>query len=246
MKTKLREYIDMIFADAPDSARVRDLKEEMYANVCDKYDDLISEGKSESVAYNISIASIGDISELLGSMSDGQSGGDFREEGAFNAFTSAQYEEIKKYRRNSGIMTSVAVSLYIICWVPLVAISAIAEACGANADLWSTVGLGIMAVIVAAATALMILKSSVRPEFLKSKDLDVDGDRIEKSEEMQKRKNPLLKAICRVIWVIAWMSFLLLGICEGLWHPGWIVFLVATALENIIDTIFSYKGKKYL
>ena len=62
MKNKIKDYIDLIFADAPDCARTREMKEEMYANVCDRYDDLIREGKSEAAAYNASIAGIGDIS----------------------------------------------------------------------------------------------------------------------------------------------------------------------------------------
>ena len=50
MKTKIREYIELIFADAPDCAQTREIKEEMYANVCDRYEDLIKDGKSESAA----------------------------------------------------------------------------------------------------------------------------------------------------------------------------------------------------
>ena len=65
MKNRIKDYIDLIFADAPDCARTREMKEEMYANVCDRYDDLIREGKSEAAAYYASIAGIGDISELI-------------------------------------------------------------------------------------------------------------------------------------------------------------------------------------
>ena len=45
MKNRIKDYIDLIFADAPGCARTREMKEEMYANVCDRYDDLIREGE---------------------------------------------------------------------------------------------------------------------------------------------------------------------------------------------------------
>lgn len=253
MKTKLKDYIDMIFADAADSEKVRELKEEMYANVCDKYDDLIAEGKSPAAAYNISIASIGDISELIDSVKEEQSGfdyGDSEDEGESDGeeryFTLSQQEEIKAYRKKSGIMSSVAVALYILCWVPLVLISSFAEALGGNSDLWGTVGVVVMMVMIAVATALMVLKSYIRPAFMKEKNLDIDGEKIKKVLKNKKRKNPMLKVISNVLWTVTVVVFLLLGFLQGLWHPGWIVFIIATAVDNVIEAIFEIAGKKYL
>ena len=60
MKDKLKDYIDQIFADAPNTQRAREMKEELYSNISDRYDDLIREGKSETAAYNISIEGIGE------------------------------------------------------------------------------------------------------------------------------------------------------------------------------------------
>ena len=61
MNEKLRHYIDDLFANAPSTVRAVELKEEMYQNLMDKYNDLINEGKSEESAYNIAVASIGDV-----------------------------------------------------------------------------------------------------------------------------------------------------------------------------------------
>ena len=79
MKHKLREYIDTIFADAegraPYNERLRELKEEMLQNLCDRYDDLLAKGKTPAAAYNIAVAGVGDISELLDSVVGGASSG---------------------------------------------------------------------------------------------------------------------------------------------------------------------------
>ena len=69
MNEKLRHYIDDLFANAPSTVRAVELKEEMYQNLMDKYNDLINEGKSEESAYNIAVASIGDVDSLIGALS---------------------------------------------------------------------------------------------------------------------------------------------------------------------------------
>lgn len=262
MKKRIKEYIDSIFADAPECAKTREMKEEMYANVCDRFDDLVREGKSESAAYNICISGIGDISELVEEIK--------REYGAHGesetlknpyagikqerVFTASEKEEIEKYRLRRGIMNAVAIALYILCWVPLVLLSSIAEISGyGNADIGAIIGLVIMMVMIAAATVLMVMKSSIKPLCLKGvktseiddddDDDDVDGSNAKKAK---KHKNPLLRAISSVLWTLTVAAFLLLGFLLGAWHPGWMVFLIAVAFDNIIEAIFELAGKKYI
>ena len=80
MKTKLKAYMDTVFADAerraPYNQQVRDLKEEMLQNLYDRYDDLLAAGKTPSAAYNIAVAGVGDISDLLDSVVGSQPGGE--------------------------------------------------------------------------------------------------------------------------------------------------------------------------
>lgn len=248
MKARLKDYIEMIFADAPECAKTNELKEEMYANVCDKYDDLIGEGKTPAAAYNISVASIGDISELIDSIKKEQNDfstfEDIAEGEGKPTFTMAQLQEIEKYRKKSGIMTSVAIALYILCWVPLVVINSIPvfvnwwgeDACG-------TIGIAILMIMVAVATVLMVMKSYIRPVYYKEDD---EEDKKEEKHKIKKRKNPIIKAISGCIWGVAFVSFMLLGTFGGLWHPGWLVFPIAAAFENISEAIFEISGKKYL
>jgi len=102
MNEKLRNYIDGLFATAPSTVRAVELKEEMYQNLLDKYNDLINEGKSEESAYNIAIASIGDVDSLIGSLS-----GEKRAENVSS-------------KKRSAIITAIAIALYILCPVPVI------------------------------------------------------------------------------------------------------------------------------
>ena len=247
MKKKLRDYIDMIFADAPDCRRTKELKEEMYANVCDKYDDLIAEGKSEAAAYNISVSSIGDISELIDSIREEEYGHfDMPFDGEqTQTYTDEETRQIERYRVRSGIMTSIAVALYILCWIPLVLIASILEMNGKSSEAGGIIGIVVMMIMIAVATVLMILKSSLKPLCLKgkldSKQYSGEGsdDGETESPKGADRKNPVLIVITSVLWGLTVVGYLLIGIFMGLWHPGWMVFLIAVALENIIEAIFS-------
>lgn len=69
MKDRLNAYIQGLFADAerrsPANGRLAELKEELLLNTEEKYDHLVSTGKTPEVAYRMAVDGIGDISELL-------------------------------------------------------------------------------------------------------------------------------------------------------------------------------------
>jgi hypothetical protein len=104
MNEKLRRYIDDLFANAPSTVRAVELKEELFQNLTDKYNDLIAEGKSEEAAYNIAIASIGDVDSLISGLSGTRSA------------------ESKASKNRTAIITSVAIALFILSPVPVILI----------------------------------------------------------------------------------------------------------------------------
>ena len=102
MNEKLRKYIDALFEKAPQTVRAVELKEEMFQNLTEKYNDLIAQGKSEEAAYNIAVASIGDVDSLLAGLSG------------------TGHEESRQGRKRSALFTAIAVALYITCAVPVI------------------------------------------------------------------------------------------------------------------------------
>ena len=65
MENRLREYMDDLFGEIPPTKQAVELKEEILQNLIDKYHDLLAEGKSPEAAFNISVASVGDVDELM-------------------------------------------------------------------------------------------------------------------------------------------------------------------------------------
>ena len=162
-------------------------------------------------------------------------------------FTSEDLEAARKYRKTSGIMTAIAVGLYIICWLPLVICGVAAESAGANVELWGVVGLGIMMLIVAAATAILIVNSYMKPVCLKDNQIvtvSPSSDGEEEGEDKKEEKSPVRAGISSALWLIAVAAFLCLGFALGLWHPGWVVFVFAAAIDRVIDVIFAIVKKK--
>ena len=65
MNEKLREHIEKLFKNAPQTRQAVEIKEEILQNTIDRYNDLKAEGKSDEAAYNIAIAGIGDVDHLI-------------------------------------------------------------------------------------------------------------------------------------------------------------------------------------
>ena len=60
----IKDYLEELFGDIPDSAEKEDIKQEIMQNLEEKVQDLIQEGKTEEDAINKSIVEFGDIHEI--------------------------------------------------------------------------------------------------------------------------------------------------------------------------------------
>lgn len=261
MKNKLKEYIDIVFADterrAPGNRQVADLKEELLQNLYEKYDDLIAKGKTPAAAYNIAVAGVGDISDLLDSVSGGTGsrtetiGDESRQQGRggnehrkARPLTPEEQESARKYKSRSAILTSVSVAMYILCWVPLVILGGLLD------DLGGYIGLTVMILMIAGATAMNIYNSMTKPKFdgktvwdqAEGDDDDKDDDDDDDNERHgRSRRSPVYGAISGALWALTVVAYLMVSFATGAWHITWLIFLIATALDNIIKAIFDLR-----
>jgi len=70
MNNKLMTHLDKIFGPYAGLNSVKELKEELYSDLLEKMNDLISRGNDEDSALEKTINSIGDVSELIGEICD--------------------------------------------------------------------------------------------------------------------------------------------------------------------------------
>ncbi|MCL2212599.1 MAG: permease prefix domain 1-containing protein [Oscillospiraceae bacterium] len=220
MENKIRRYVEGLFEDAPVSRKTVELKEEMIQNLEEKYDDLVFVGKSPEAAYNIVIASIGDVSVLLNQL---------------NNEAAKASPEAAKYRTRSAAFTAVAVMAYILSVLPLIILSEL------NVPGASSIGLGFMIITVAAATGLLIFNSMSKPKYLKE-----DDSIIEEFKEWQSgthEQKQMRKAISSAVWSLVLVVYFLASFTTHAWHLTWIVFPLAGAVEGLINAIFASKKK---
>ncbi len=214
MRNKLICYVESIFEGLPDSPQLSQLREEILQNTLDRYDEECAKGVSETVAYNVAVMSIGDVDELL-----------------------ADYRAPKKEKRGSRrAFVAIAVALYILCVVPLFVCSALG---------WPDVlGLCLMFVFIAVATALIVLSGGRRSEPRRAAPQEAQPVAAEPVQPESTSARTLRAVFTPLLWVGATLLFLWAGF-RGYWHVAWVIFLAAAGLSDIVGGIvYMARGKR--
>lgn len=220
MEDKLRAYMEHLFRNAKPTRKSVELKEEILQNLVDKYQDLISEGKTEEAAYNISIAGIGDMDELLVGIQQERTGE-----------PTVREEEFEKGRKKSALLVAVAVMLYITCILPPILLS--------NTRLGETIAPAMMFSMIGIATALLIYNNLSKPRYYKA-----DDSMVEEFKEWQMRTDSerrAFKAISAALWSLIVVVYILISFWTNDWHITWVIFLIGVALEGIMKAIFELR-----
>lgn len=211
MHDNLRNYIDELFISAPKTKKTVEVKEEILQNLFDKYDDLLSEGKSEEAAYNIAIASIGDISELIDSLKE-------------KPFLDNEVkEQQKRSQSRSALLISIAVALYIFSVIPVILID-------------SEGSIAVMFAMVAIATALLVYNHMTKVSYPKNEDTIVED--FKEWRENSNNKSQVFKSISSALWALIVVVYFLISFGTHAWHITWVVFLIGAAINSILKAIF--------
>lgn len=200
MREQLQQYVELLFAGAPDS---EDIKQEILQNTLDRYDDLIAQGKVPEAAYRLAITGIGDINEILGSAAQVIPAAPARE---VHPEEDAAAAKRKRTR-------AIAIGLYIICIIPLIVLSSF------GLDI---LGLCATLSIVAVATVAIIQNQEPDDEEEVHQSRKPDSPR----GELHKSIRSLIGIITLIVylavsfltgaWYITWLIFPLSGAVKGL------------------------------
>ncbi|MCM1259590.1 MAG: permease prefix domain 1-containing protein [Prevotella sp.] len=218
MNEKLRNYIEFLFEDAPKTKEVIELKEEMLQNLIDKYNDLVSEGKSNEAAYNIATASIGDVNDLIEQLKNRPT------------YQQGFEKEMLASKKRSALLTSIAVMLYIMSVIPVMLLSEIGT---------GVVGVVIMFALIAIATGLIVYNSMSKPKYLKKDQTVVEEFKEWKANSIE--KNALYKSICGAMWSMIVVIYFIISFITMAWHITWVIFLIGSAIQGIIHAIFELR-----
>lgn len=210
MREQLTKYVELLFAGAPNA---RDIQQEILQNTLDRYDDLIAQGKSPEAAYSLSISGIGDISEILGSR---------RAQAAPASPMETEESVVETIERKK--MRAVAIALYILCPVPLFILSEIG---------YDTLGLCLLLLMVAGATALMVMTGKGRQNAEAAEPIPTDPQSAAKQE--------LRRSVRTVIWVITLCVYLVVSFATQAWFITWLVFPIGSAVQGLVNACIDLK-----
>lgn len=209
MREQLIQYVNLLFAGAADS---EEIKQEILQNTLDRYDDLVAQGKSPEAAYRLAITGIGDINEILSSAPQSVSAA------PAGVPAPAANPRDDKTRR---IRVAVAVALYILCPVPLFIFGEAGE---------GVLGLTLMFLMIAAATALLIINS---------KNTDSENEAPAKKETDPKLE--LRKSVNGIIWAIGIAVYFIVSNLTGAWYITWVIFPLIGSVQGLVRAIMDLK-----
>lgn len=226
MKDSLREHIELLFENAPKTRRAFELKEELYANSAERFDDLVKSGLSEEDAYKSVVNSIGNVSELFKNL----------EETTPEEIT-PDVERIKKL----ALVRAAAVGLYILSAIIFLWFGMIGNFTIFGADA-ASIGLIIMLFIDIFPTCMLVYASSAYPKYKKQDNTMVEEFKAWKS---QKQKYRALKGtIYIIIWTLALTLYFLISFGSMAWYITWVIFLIALCACAMVELIFRLKEDK--
>lgn len=220
MEDKLRAYMDYLFRDVKQTRKSVELKEEILQNLMDKYRDLLAEGKTPEAAYNIAVASIGDMDELLAGLNDDLS---------FEKTVSA--DQVERKKRKSALLVSAAVMMYILCLLPPILLS--------GSRLEENLAPALMFLMIACGTGLLIYDHMTKPRYRKVDDSIVEEFKEWKDQTDSDRR--AMKALSSALWSIITVIYIVISFWTMAWHITWVIFLIGGAIEGILKAVFELK-----
>ena len=103
----------------------------------------------------------------------------------------------------------------------------------------SEMGIMMLFLFIAVATALLIYNGVTRERYVKADDTMVED--FKEWKHQGKQKNKAAEAITGSFWLIAVCVYIVVSFMTGAWHITWIIFLIAAAISSLIKGLFMLK-----
>lgn len=213
MINKLIGYIEKLFEDAPKTKKILELKDEIKSNLIEKYNDLLTTGKTEEEAYNIVIAGIGDINELIDNLNED------------NVYDLYEQKKVAKLK-------ALAIMLYITSVIPVILFGYFFKSGG-------PIGVALMFLMVGAATAILVYTATSKPNYIKAEETLVEEFKEWKAGKSKEKA--IRDAISSILWVMIVIIYLFISFIFNAWPFSWIIFLIGAAIDQIIKLLFQLK-----
>lgn len=205
-EVRIEEYVNNLFSNISSTKGSEEVKEELLTSLLDKYHDLLKNNMSDKDAYNKVILSVKSPNELCNEYAMEITKGDWDE-------------------KKSARITSISAMMYILCPFSVIVFDEVG---------FELLGIGIMFLLIAIATGLLIYNYMTKPQYLKRDSFQDESSNIYKSIRAK-------KSIENAMWSIIVVIYLLISLISGAWHITWVIFVIGVAVDKVIRAYFEYK-----
>lgn len=161
----IRTYLNNMFAQWEETPRMRQVKEDLEANMEDKYLELKQAGKTENEAIGIVISEFGNIDELLQELNLPEE----KQMKSLPVVTAAQVREYTDFKKWFGKRVALGVALCFMAVISLVLISTLVDEgiifSNFSAEGKDIIGLVPFFLLIAAAVGIFIYSSSKEEKY---------------------------------------------------------------------------------
>ncbi|MBO4758731.1 MAG: hypothetical protein J5505_01590 [Spirochaetaceae bacterium] len=218
IEKQLQRYLTMIFANVPKSRKATELKQELFANLLERYENYVQDGKSSEEAYKLTVESIGNTDELLSSVTPDEN----------------LQNKIDSYKKMKARNIAISVALYFIAAAVLIGFSTFSEILGKDEDMGAIIGLISLLVICAVATAIIIYTNISIPKEVEPYVKDVENN----SPDRSTKRGKLYASILELFWLLVTVLYLGISFLTGAWHITWLIWIIAAIIEKAIKLFY--------
>ena len=218
MNKKLTNYVNGLLSDCPNTKKTKELKEEILANLNERYNEAINNGYSENEAYTEAISKLGNIDELIQSIMPDKD----------------LLEKINIYKNKRAKTIAIAVTLYIIgtaIFLGIPGVSAITSK--GNIALCGIIGLITLLVFSAVATGLIIVVNMSIPQEIEAYVASKEDKWIDRTT----KKGSIIGLLNDSLPVLILVSYFIISFTTGAWHVTWVLFLLNPVFTGILKYI---------
>lgn len=229
MNTKIKNYVEVLFRDIPNTQKAQELKEELLSTLNDHFEAHIAEGKSENQAYTEALADLGDVDELLKGLEPDRE----------------LKEKIDVYRQKRAKNTAIAVMMYILGTVCVIFFSTIPDMLDVKrTEIFPIIGVISMLVFAAFATGLIIYTNMSMPQDVSHYISQKSGKYHEIKYTGDSKALKIIASFMKVFWTLVLVIYLAVSFTTGMWAWTWLIWVIASAVKEAIYIFFSNEEKQ--
>ncbi|UOQ48702.1 permease prefix domain 1-containing protein [Gracilibacillus caseinilyticus] len=234
-------YLDNMFASLPKTLEMKQLRDELLANMEEKYHELKQDGKTENEAVGIVISEFGNIDEIMEAFDITQE----KQTGSNQLLTETEVDQYLETNRLAAKWIGIGVLLCIIGSATIVFFTALFENGYMNRSLALTTGVILFTILVAIAVSLFIYAGLKLDKFKyinQQMNFDLTKELHYKVETMKNNQHPRFVAalICGVSLIILSPAILIfiMAVSEQLIIFGVVVMLTLVAFAIYLFVYF--------